>query len=265
MLPEQIAREKIDKMLIDAGWRVVDREEFVPNEPIAVREGLMQGKKESDYLLFLAGKAVGVLEAKHEDIDVNTPKVIEQAEGYTRRIILWCQFYENPLPLVWLSNGKQYYFRDQRKTDTEYKQIERFHTPKEVVRMLDFPDRYAGLPIVSDRGLRECQFEGITNLEKSLKEGKQRALMVLATGSGKTYLAITAAYRLLNYAQFHRVLFLVDRNNLGRQAEREFAGYRLTESGDAFNTIFGVERLKTNEVPKCNVLISTIQRLFSLC
>ena len=264
MLPEQIAREKIDKMLDDAGWRVVNRDEFVPNEPIAVREGLMLGNKESDYLLFIAGKAVGVLEAKHEGIDVNTPEVIEQAEGYTHRLVSWCQYWQNPLPLVWLSNGKHYYFRDQRTADTEYKQIEHFHTPKEVVKMLGIEDRYAGLPIVRKRGLRDCQFDGITNLERSLKDGKNRALMVLATGSGKTYLAITAAYRLLNYAQFHRVLFLVDRNNLGRQAEREFAEYRLTESGDAFNSIYVVERLKSNEVPKCNVLISTIQRLFSL-
>ena len=85
--------------------------------------------------------------------------------------------------------------------------------------------------------------------------------MVLATGAGKTYLAITMAYRLLNYAQYHRVLFLVDRNNLGRQAEREFGSYRLTESGDPFNTIFGVDRLKSGQIDQgANVVISTIQR-----
>ncbi len=265
MLPEEKARLKIDKKLEAAGWRVVSREDFVPNEPLAVKEGLMEGNKEADYLLFLMGKAIGVLEAKREEIDVNTPEVIEQAENYTRILPPWCQSWQKPLPFVWLSNGRDYYFRDTRSDDVEYQRVDKILTPKEVVKMLHIEEPFAALPMLQKRGLRDCQFEGITELEKSLKEGKRRALMVLATGAGKTYLAITAAYRLLNYANFHRVLFLVDRNNLGRQAEREFAGYKLTESGDPFNTIFGVERLKSATIPKdANVVISTIQRLFSL-
>ncbi len=264
MLPEEKARQKIDKMLTNVGWRVVNRSEFVPTEPVAVREGLMQGNEEADYLLFLAGKAVGVIEAKREEIDPESKNVIEQAEGYCHKLLNWCQYYQSPLPLVWISNGNKTIFRDLRKTDSKYKTIDKIHSPKEIVKLLEFKDIYAGLPVIQKRGLRDCQFEGITNLEASLKAGRKRALMVLATGAGKTYLAITAAYRLLNYAQFHRVLFLVDRNNLGRQAEREFGTYKLTESGDPFNTIFGVERLKKNVIPKdANVIVSTIQRLFA--
>lgn len=263
--PEEKARIKIDKMLETAGWRVVDRSDFVSNEALAVRESIMIGNKEADYLLFLMGKAVGVLEAKREEIEVNHPKVAEQAEEYTRLLPHWCQAYQVPLPFVWLSNGKECYYRDIREADSEYEKVDKILSPKEVVKRLDITEPYAGLPMLQHRGLRECQYEGITELEKSLKEGKRRALMVLATGAGKTYLAITAAYRLLNYANYRRVLFLVDRNNLGRQAEREFATYRLTESGDPFNTIYGVERLKSSTVPKdANVVISTIQRLFSL-
>lgn len=263
--PEEKARIKIDKMLEASGWRVVDRSNFVSNEALAVREGIMIGNKEADYLLFLMGKAIGVLEAKREEVDVDQPKVAEQAEEYTRLLPHWCQAYQTPLPFVWLSNGKECYFRDKRYDDSEYKKVDKILSPREVVKMLGIEDPYAGLPMLQKRGLRDCQFEGITELEKSLKAGKRRALMVLATGAGKTYLAITAAYRLLNYAGFRRILFLVDRNNLGRQAEREFASYRLTESGDPFNTIYGVERLKSPNVPKdANVVISTIQRLFSL-
>lgn len=266
MTPEEKARLKIDEKLEAAGWRVVSRAEFVPDEAIAVTEGLLEGNDEADYLLFLMGKAVGVVEAKREDTDVNTPKVIAQAEGYTHKLPTWCASWQNPLPLVWLSNGKKYFFRDMRDTDqTEYTEVDRFLSPKEVVKLLQIPDRYAGLPLIQKRGLRDCQYEGIYNLEQSLKAGKERALMVLATGAGKTYLAITMAYRLLNYAQYHRVLFLMDRNNLGRQAEREFGSYRLTESGDPFNTIFGVDRLKSGQIDQgANVVISTIQRLFSL-
>jgi len=266
MTPEEKARLKIDKKLEAAGWRVVSRAEFVPDEAIAVTEGLLKGNDEADYLLFLMGKAVGVVETKREEIDVNTPAVITQAEDYTKELPSWCAAWQNPLPLVWLSNGRQYFFRDLRNTDqTEYTEVDGFLSPKEVVKRLQIPDHYAGLPMIQRRGLRDCQYEGICNLEQSLKAGKQRALMVLATGAGKTYLAITMAYRLLNYAQYHRVLFLVDRNNLGRQAEREFGSYRLTESGDPFNTIFGVDRLKSGKVDQgANVVISTIQRLFAL-
>lgn len=58
---------------------------------------------------------------------------------------------------------------------------------------------------------------------------------------------------------------LVDRNNLGKQAEGEFGTFRLTDNGDAFNTIFAVNRLRSAEIPTdSNVVISTIQRLFSL-
>lgn len=262
--PEELARQKIDKMLEDCGWHVVGRKEYVPNEALAVTEGLLKNNKEADYLLFLSGKAVGVLEAKREEVDVNTKIVIDQAEGYTRKLLPWCQYWENPLPFVWLSNGKDYYFRDTRIKNSTYQKIERIHSPKEIVKMLDINDRYAGLPYLRKRGLRDCQFKGINNFEKSLKDGRDRALMVLATGAGKTFLAIASIYRLLNYAQFKRVLFLVDRNNLGRQAEREFAKYRLTESGDPFNTIYGVERIKSSKVDKdANVVISTIQRLFA--
>ena len=89
--------------------------------------------------------------------------------------------------------------------------------------------------------------------------------MVLATGAGKTYTACLTAYRMLSYTPMRRVLFLVDRNNLGKQAETEFGTFRLTETGDAFNTIFSVNRLRSSAIPSdSNVVISTIQRLFSL-
>ena len=116
--------------------------------------------------------------------------------------------------------------------------------------MLKIPDMYAGLPALMEKGLRACQFEAITNLENSFRGGQERALMVLATGAGKTYTACTAAYRFLSYTPMKRVLFLVDRNNLGKQAEGEFGMYRLTETGDPFNTIFTVNRLKSSRIPK---------------
>ena len=111
----------------------------------------------------------------------------------------------------------------------------------------------------------DCQYEAVTELEKSFRIGQNRALMVLATGAGKTYTACLTAYRMLAYTPMRRVLFLVDRNNLGKQAETEFGTFRLTDNGEAFNMIYTVNRLKSAKIPiDSNVVISTIQRLFSL-
>lgn len=265
MTPEEKARILIDRMFEDSGWSITDRNHFNPAiNAQAVEEGLMKGGKESDYLLFLNGKAVGVLEAKRAENDLGN-KVQEQALGYTRGCPSWCAAWENPLPFAYISNGNELYFRDTRDKNSEFERVKNIMTPKEFVKALGIQDAYAGLPTLRKRGLRDCQFEAITALEDSFRLGQNRALMVLATGAGKTYTACTAAYRFLSYTPIKRVLFLVDRNNLGKQAENEFGTYKLTENGDPFNTIFGVERLKSNTIPSgMNVLISTIQRLFSL-
>lgn len=266
MTPEEKARVLIDQLFADAGWQVVSREEYSADiSAAAIEEGILQGGKEADYLLFINGMAVGVLEAKKETTNVSSDKVTSQAENYTRLLLPFYKTWSKPLPLVYTSNGHVVLFRDHRDPDGGFIPMKRMHTPKEICQILGIEDAFAGLPTLKKKGLRDCQFEAITALEKSFKAGQNRAYMVLATGAGKTYTACMASYRFLSYTPMRRVLFLVDRNNLGKQAEDEFGKFRLTENGDAFNTIFSVERLKTKTIPQgTNVVISTIQRLFSL-
>ena len=268
MKPEEKARVIIDRMFEEAGWKVVDRDKYAPNmTAVAIREGLMVGNREADYLLFLNGKAVGVLEAKRIETDINSDIVQEQARLYTRSCPKWCQawFPNIPLPLAYVANSRDLMFYDTRKSNSEFEYCKKIHTPKEVKKLLGLEDDYVGLPTLSPKGLRACQYEAITELEKSYRNGENRALMVLATGAGKTYTACLASYRMLAFTPMKRILFLVDRNNLGKQAETEFGTFRLTENGDPFNTIFTVNRLKSSSVPTdSNVVISTIQRLFSL-
>ena len=266
MTPEEKARVKIDQMFEDAGWKVVDRDFYSPTiTAAAIREGLLEGNREADYFLFINGKAVGVLEAKREEVDVASDIVCEQTIKYTRYVPQCYQAYLRPLPFIYQSNGVSTLFRDCRIEDSDYEDMNRIHTPKEMVKMLGIEDPYAGLPTLSKKGLRDCQYEAISELENSFRAGQNRALLVLATGAGKTYTACMAAYRFLAYTPMKRILFLVDRNNLGKQAEGEFGMFRLTENGDPFNTIYTVNRLKSNKVPSdSNVVISTIQRLFSL-
>lgn len=270
LLPEQKARVQIDKALENAGWTVVDRDEFVPTaiNAQAVRENILKGNKEADYILYLDGKAIGVLEAKREENKLGL-EVAEQAQTYGNILPDWVQAWKNPLPFIFLSNGNLLLFKDMREQKPSYKVLKKMFTPKEIVNIAgdDIQSVFAKLPSmppVGPKGLRECQFEAITNLEISFKQGLKKALIVLATGAGKTFTACTAAYRLLNYMGAKRVLFLVDRNNLGKQAEGEFGTYKLTETGNAFSDEYIVHRLRSVEkIGNASVVISTIQRLFA--
>ena len=266
MTPEEKARVIIDQMFDDAGWKVVDRDFYSPTiTAAAIREGLLNGNREADYFLFINGMAVGVLEAKRKEVDVSSNKVCEQAELYARSVPDYYNAYARPLPIIYQSNGEETLFRDFRDIDGDLIELNRIHTPKEIVKMLGIDDPFAGLPTLKKKGLRDCQYEAISELESSFRAGQKKSLIVLATGAGKTYTACMAAYRLLAYTPMKRILFLVDRNNLGKQAEGEFGMFRLTENGDPFNTIYTVNRLHSSKIPSdSNVVISTIQRLFSL-
>ena len=138
MTPEEKARVRIDQMFSDAGWKVVSRDEYSPSlTAAAIEEGILQGGKEADYLLFINGKAVGVLEAKKASTDVSSDKVIEQAEGYTHKLTKYYQYYANPLPIVYVSNGQVTLFRDK---DGSYIPVGCIHTPKEICKMLGIED-----------------------------------------------------------------------------------------------------------------------------
>lgn len=267
LLPEQKARQKIDELLTKAGWDIISRNEYSDiYNACAITEALLTENLEADYLLLVGGKAIGVLEAKRAENNLSV-KVAEQAQNYTKSLPDWYQTWANPLPFVFLSNGETLLFRDMRAEDAVYIDIKKMKTPKELVQMADIQSEYAALPAlppVGDKGLRQCQFEAIRNLELAFKQNETKALISLATGAGKTFTACTFTYRFLTYTQVRRVLFLVDRNNLGKQAEGEFTTYKLTESGEVFNSIYSVQRLKSiAEIQTSKVVISTIQRLFS--
>ena len=91
MTPEEKARQKIDQWFVEAGWKVTNREDYEPTSTaVAIREGLLKGNLEADYFLFINGKAVGVLEAKREDIDALSDKVCDQAALYAQSVLVSC-------------------------------------------------------------------------------------------------------------------------------------------------------------------------------
>lgn len=264
MLPEEKARIKIDKQLTDAGWDIVARDEYTPCNASAVKEALMQGNKESDYLLFIDDKAIAVVEAKAEDNSLGDI-VAQQAEWYSKNPQGWVGLWiPNQIPFVYLANGNKIYFKNMRESDSKYVELSEIHSPKKMLQMLGKKSEYGALPRIEKKGLRDCQYDAEVKLEASLKAGRKKALAILATGSGKTYLACLASYRLLNYTPAKRVLFLVDRNNLARQTETEFSLFDRTEKQKPMNELYQINRLTKPENIQGNIIISTIQKLFAV-
>ena len=264
MTPEELARIKIDKQLNNAGWDIVSRLDYLPNTTVAIMEGLMQGNTESDYLLFVEGKAIAVIEAKKEDNALGEV-VAQQAENYAHKPQTWYGlWFPNLIPLVYLANGKKIYFKNMLDPDSDYEEISEFHTPKQMLKLIGKKSEFGALPRIEKKGLRDCQYNAEVALEASFKNGRKKALAVLATGSGKTYLACLASYRLLNYTPIKRILFLVDRNNLARQTETEFSLFDRTEKGHALSSLYQINRLKKPEDIDGDVIISTIQKLFAV-
>lgn len=265
MTPEEKARVKIDKQLNNAGWEIVSRQEYVPNYASAVKEGLMQGNKESDYLLFIDDKAIAVVEAKAESNSLGDI-VAQQAEWYSTHPQFWVgMWFENQIPLVYLANGNKIYFKNMLEPESEYVELTAMHTPKQMLKLIGKKSEYGALPKLEKRGLRDCQYNAERKLEEKLKLGHKKSLAILATGSGKTYLACLAAYRLLNYTPAtKRVLFLVDRNNLARQTESEFSLFDRTEKQQPMSSLYKINRLKKAEDINGEIVISTIQKLFAV-
>ena len=224
----------------------------------------MQGNHESDYLLFVDDKAIAVVEAKREENPLGED-VQAQAEDYACNPQSWYGlWFPKQIPLVYLANGKKLYFRNMLQPDSNYVELTEMHSPKKMLQLIGQVSEFGALPRLDRRGLRDCQYRAEIEFERSMKSGNKKSLAVLATGSGKTYLACLASYRLLNYTPAKRILFLVDRNNLARQTESEFSTFDRTEGQQEMSSLYEIRRLKKDTDIKADIVISTIQKLFAV-
>lgn len=267
--PEQIARDQIDAKLADAGWCVQSKDKinFNAGQGIAVRE-YQTDIGPADYVLFVDHKAVGVIEAKPEDWGHKITTVEEQSGGYAAAKLKWVKNSE-PLPFVYESTGVITRFTDGRDPKPRSREVFTFHRLGTMAEWLSKPKslraRLHDIPPLNSEGFRDCQIKAIENLEESFKADKPRALIQMATGAGKTFTAITSAYRLLKYADAKRILFLVDTKNLGEQAEQEFMSYLPNDDNRKFTELYNVQRVKSPFIASSSqVCISTIQRMYSI-
>ena len=273
--PEQRARRKIDMMLADAGWLVQDRADanIAAGRGVAIREfPLKPGNGFADYLLYVDGAAAGVVEAKKEGVALTGVEL--QSSKYSIGLPDDLPAPRRPLPFCYQSTGAETRFTNLLEPDARSRGAFAFHRPETLADWLSKETQSPGstvkarlrsLPPLPTDALWPAQVRAIQRLEGSLADGRPRSLIQMATGSGKTFTACNFVYRLVKFAGARRVLFLVDRNNLGRQTLKEFQQFRTPDDGRTFTELYNVQHLASNKLdPVSRVTITTIQRLFSM-
>ena len=277
--PEERARANIDRLLNASGWDVQDRSRanLGAGCGVAVREfPLTTG--EADYLLFVHRKAIGAVEAKPEGATLSGVEL--QSGKYSVGLPELLPAWIRPLPFLYESTGVETFFTNALDPQPRSRRVFAFHRPETLAEWARdcVSDRRGDRPVAPTArgclqqmppliptGLWDAQIEAITNLERSLAEDRPRALIQMATGSGKTFMAVSAIYRLIKFGGARRVLFLVDRSNLGKQTLKEFQQYVTPDDGRKFTELYNVQRLTTNALDPVNrVIITTIQRLYSI-
>ena len=270
--PEKRARQKIDRRLEQSGWVIQDMKRMNPMASlgVAIRE-YPTSTGPVDYALFVAGKPVGVVEAKPDDAGQNITVVEKQSGRYATSVFKYVNI-EYRIRFAYEATGGLTRFTDYDDIKSRSRRVFSFHRPETLSKLLDQPDTIRNnlkhLPELDTTGFRACQVTAIQNLEQSFSENRPKALIQMATGAGKTFTAITAAYRLLKFGKMKRILFLVDTKNLGIQAENEFRAYQPNDDPRAFPELYGLVRLKktpkSNALPDAHIYISTIQRMYSI-
>jgi type I restriction enzyme R subunit len=273
--PEAKARETIDRLLAEAGWIVQSRREANVSAGRGVAIGefpLRSGYGEADYLLYVDGIPAGVVEAKKEGTTLTGYEI--QTEKYSVGLPDELKPYRKPLPFCYQSTGIETRFTNLIEPDARSRPVFSFHRPETFADWLDEEAKAPGstlrarlkhLPPLIEEGLWPAQIRAIRGLEKSLAENRPRALIQMASGGGKTFTACNFTYRLVKHANARRVLFLVDRTTLGRQAKKEFEQFTTPEEHRKFTDLYNVQLLQSNKLDSVGkVCITTIQRLYAM-
>jgi type I restriction enzyme R subunit len=278
--PEERARVLIDQQLTQAGWHVCDRNEIDLDNHVgnAVREVIMdKGHGRADYLLYVNGDVVGVIEAKPvgttlSGVEWQSGMYAEGLpEAYRHNAVL----KDGRLPFIYEASGSETHFTNGYDPYPRARELFNFQTPETLARFIrdseshpsapTWRGRVLSMPNYDDYPLRPAQRDAIKGVEYSLGAGTHsRSLVQMATGAGKTFFAVNEAYRLLRYGGFNRILFLVDRNNLADQTLREFQNYDTPDDGRKFTELYNVNKLTSAGMANSSkVVISTIQRVFA--
>lgn len=235
------------------------------------------GHGRADYLLYVDRRVVGAIEAKPEGTPLSGVEwqsamyATGLPETYRQRAIL----SEGRLPFVFEASGSETHFTNGFDPRPRARRLFSFPQPEALARVVRDADadpraptwraKVRSLPPLLEEGMRPAQIEAIAGIEDSLAQQRfSRSLVQMATGAGKTFTAVAECYRLIKFGGFHRVLFLVDRNNLADQTLREFRDYTSPDDGRKFTELYNVDKLTAaGMVGSSSVVISTIQRVYA--
>ena len=273
---EARARKEIDKQLSATGWLIQSQDalKLDAGPGVAVREfALEKGHGRVDYLLFLNGQPAGVIEAKPEGTTL--VEVERQSSKYVEGLPDWMKPPVYPLPFIYESTGAETRFTNWYDPDARSRRVFTVHRPetlaewsRQITADRDHPTllaRIRAMPELDETGLWGKQATAIRNVETSIAQNRPRSLIQMATGSGKTFTAATICYRLIKHANAKRILFLVDRSNLGKQTKLEFDKFSIPETKRKFPAEYNVQHLTSNTVDTTSrICISTVQRIFSI-
>jgi type I restriction enzyme R subunit len=274
LTPEARARaESIDRLLRKAGWIVqrFKKMNIGAARGVAIRE-FPTTSGPVDYLLYVDQQAIGTIEAKKEGITLTS--VEPQSKRYSDSFAEAAAeegypYWALPLPFHYMSTGVETAFVDLRDPEPRPRDVFAFHRPESLAASAEqgasLRAQLQQLPPLDAEGLRAAQVEGLRGLERSYGENKPRALVHLTVGAGKTYVAVAGSYRLLKHGGAKRILFIVDRRNLGRQAYDEFFNYVLPDDGRKFGEVYNIQLLRSQTIdPAASIVITTLQRLYSI-
>ncbi|TPL81893.1 type I restriction-modification system endonuclease [Mesorhizobium sp. B2-3-12] len=286
-LDESQTRALIDQQLRDRGWEA-DTKALRHSAGVRPAKGRNMAIAEwptasgpADYALFVGMTLIGVVEAKRQRKNVSA--AIDQAERYSSGIsdsddfvMAGGPWVGHHVPFVFAANGRSYlkqietasgiWFRDTRRSTNHRRALVDWLTPEGLSGLLEVDQDAATAALKTEPfefgfPLRPYQEGAIRAVETALAAEQRSILVAMATGTGKTKLAIALLYRLLSAKRFRRICFVVDRSALGHQTEGEFSTTKVV-SGKTFAEIFGLKGLG-DVVPEVEtkVHICTIQGL----
>ena len=277
---EQAARRVIDANLILAGWAVQDRSEtnLDASRGVAIREVYMASDAgRADYLLYVDKRIVGVIEAKPAGTSLAEVhhQAMRYAENLTASQKLNAALINGTLPFVYEATSTEIYFTNHFDPHPRSRRIFNFQRPDALAAQLragmaepegsTWRSKVQLLPTTVGYDLRPASRRSVEGIEASLKaDSHSKSLVQMATGAGKTRMAVTESYRLLKFGGFKRVLFLVDRNNLADQTLREFSDFTTPDDGRKFTELYNVDKLSSSGLTDSSkVVVSTIQRVWA--
>lgn len=280
-------KKRIDTKLKDCGWTIIRQNPDLNTSALRAHavEEFQTESGPADYGLFVQGNLIGIIEAKK--VEVATANVLEQAKRYARAI-------SNPkrnwngygVPFLYSTNGEQIHFLDVRHEKSLPRTLATFHQPDTLQNRLNSDDdswaNWLKTTPPNNPVLRGYQAKAIENIETGIMDQKRAMLVAMATGTGKTFMAVNLIYRLIKSQMARRVLFLVDRKALAAQAAMAFAAFD-TPAGNKFPQEYEVfsqrfrkediedekfdvgvlptEYLTKPDASKTFVYVSTIQRM----